>query len=75
MSLINARVTRVLPRDFASGRNPCGGNNNIFKETDVEKKKNPLHIPEIERNDYGNFRQRSTQVRGVMGRKITPTLL
>ena len=22
-----ARVTRVPPRDFASGRNPCGGNN------------------------------------------------
>ena len=27
MSLIYARVTSLPPRDFASGRNPCGGNN------------------------------------------------
>ena len=47
--------------------------NNMFNETGVEKK-SPLHIPESERNDYGNFSQRSTQARGVMGRKITPTL-
>ena len=26
LSLIYAQVTRVRPRDFASGRNPCGGN-------------------------------------------------
>ena len=27
LPLIYARVTRVAPRDFASGRNPCRGNN------------------------------------------------
>ena len=35
MSLIYARVTRVPPRDFASGQNPRGGsNNNINNKND-----------------------------------------
>ena len=35
MSLIYARATRVPPRDFASWRNPCGGNKHLHSSPQI----------------------------------------